>query len=77
VYGKVTDFQSIPFAIKLFKLAHEMKLDSLANESANFIRGQEFKANEIFDIYDLFVQKDSKVGQSLCSKSKVCVLKLQ
>jgi hypothetical protein len=65
VYGKVTDFQSIPFAIKLFKLAHEMKLDSLADESENFIGGQEIMADEFFYIYDLFVQLGSKVGCTL------------
>jgi hypothetical protein len=73
VYGQVTDFQSVPLAIKLFKLAHKLQLDCLAYASANFIGGHDFKATEIFYIFDLFVQKGNTNGVLLCSKSKVYV----
>jgi hypothetical protein len=75
VYGKVADFiQGIQTAVKLFKSALEMQLYSLADECANFIGGQEIKAKEIFDIYDLFVQRESIICLAFCLKSKVCAV---
>jgi hypothetical protein len=77
VYGKVIDFQNIPFAEKLFRLAHVMQLHSLEDESANFIGGHHFNPDGVFSWYDLFAQKGNAVGLNLISKSKVCVLKLK
>jgi hypothetical protein len=73
VYGKKTDFRDEQFARKLFKSAHKMQLDSLADESANFIGGHDFDADVVFSWYDLFAQKGNAVGLNLLSK--VCVLR--
>jgi hypothetical protein len=77
VYGKGTvDFQkNIPFAEELFRLAHKMQLDSLADEAANFIGRLEFNASVMLSWYDLFAQMGNAVGLNLFSKSKVCVLR--
>jgi hypothetical protein len=77
VYGKVINFQNIPFAEELFTAAQKMQINSLADESANFIAGHDLNADLIFPWYDLFVQKGSTVGLTLCSKSKVCVYKVK
>jgi hypothetical protein len=73
MYGKDTFFRNIPFAVKLFKLAHEMQLDSLVEDSAHFIvRNLEYEYDEIFEFFDLCVQIGYTLGITLCSKSKVC-----
>jgi hypothetical protein len=73
VYGKVSNFQSVRFPNKLFVLAHDLELHSLADESANFIGRIEFHPSVVFSWYDLFVRKGSTVGLTLLSKSKVSV----
>jgi hypothetical protein len=73
VYGKVSNFQSIRYPDKLFVLAHDLELHSLADESANFIGRMQFNASVVFSWYDLFARKGSTVGLTLLSKSKVRV----
>lgn len=77
VYGKVKDFKSVPFAMKVFIFAHKMQLSSLENDVAIFIGGHEIKADVIFNIYNVFVQKGNTAGFNLVSKSKVNMLKRQ
>jgi len=67
----VTDFRDKQFAVKLFISAHKMQLNSLADESANFVGRIEFDASVVFSWYDLFAQTGNAVGLNLFSKSKV------
>ena len=77
MYSKGTvDFQkNITFAVKLFRLADKMQLDSLADETAKFIGGHAFDADVVFSWFDLFARKGNAVGLNLLSK--VCVLLLR
>jgi hypothetical protein len=73
VYGNDTLFGSIPFIVKLFKLAHEMQLNTLVEDAAHYIvRNQEYGHDEVFEFFDLCVQVGCTLGVRLCSNSEVC-----
>jgi len=55
VYGKLTDFKDVSFAVEVFKFAHEMQLDYLANDLIKFIR-LKVKPGEVFATFDLILQ---------------------
>jgi hypothetical protein len=70
VYGKLTDFKDVPFAVQLFKFAHEMQLDYLANDLIKFIRVN-VKPGEVFATFDLFKGLDSSAGLKVCSEVNI------
>jgi hypothetical protein len=67
VYGKLRDFKDVPFAVEVFKFAHEMQLDYLANDLIDFIK-VEVKPDKVFATYDFFIKMDSDAGLKVCSK---------
>jgi hypothetical protein len=70
VYGKLTDFKDVSFAVEVFKFAHEMQLDYLANELIKFIRVN-VKPSEVFATYDFFKKMDSSAGLKVCSEVNI------
>jgi hypothetical protein len=76
VYGKLLEFRSVPFAVTVFKFAHEMQFDLLANDLIEFI-GAKVKPEEVFTTFDFFRQIDSIAGVKKCSEVNQIGMKTQ
>jgi hypothetical protein len=73
VYGQVLDFKSTAYCVNLYKFAHEMQIDTLKDELAEFFK-QTKKSSEIFALFDFCFTSGNQVELKKCKLVRENVL---
>jgi hypothetical protein len=64
VYGRVKDFKSTAFGVKLYTFAQEMQIETIKEELIEFFK--KTKSSEIFALFDLYFTIGNQVGLDNC-----------